>query len=268
MLRARVFTALVLLGLLLLTLFVLPDWAWLAFSGLIAAGLAWEWGGLVRLCGPERFLFCALLTVLTLGLGYPLLDEVPQTAFAVLPLLSVLFWVGVVPFWLRQRWKIAGVLPGMALGFVVLLPALLAFVQIRVFNPWLLLFVMVCIWLADIAAYFVGRRFGRRKLAPHISPGKSWEGAFGALVCVPLFGLLAAFFFADVVELDRLLFLSLFFVALTALSIEGDLFESLLKRDAALKDSGRLLPGHGGLLDRMDSLTSTLPLVWLAVLLW
>jgi phosphatidate cytidylyltransferase len=268
MLRARVFTALALLGLFLLALFGLPDLAWLFFSSLIAAGLAWEWGGLVRLCGPYRFLFCVLLTALTLGLGYPLLDEVPQTDFAVLPLISVLFWVGVVPFWLRHRWKVAGTLPGITLGFVVLLPSLLAFVQIKLFNPWLLLFVMVCIWLADSAAYFVGRRFGHRKLAPQISPGKSWEGALGALVCVPFFGLLTAVFLADVLEPGRLVFLGLFFVALTILSIEGDLFESLLKREASLKDSGRLLPGHGGLLDRMDSLTSTLPLVWLALLFW
>ena len=127
---------------------------------------------------------------------------------------------------------------------------------------------MAVVWVADIAAYFTGRAFGRRKLAPSISPGKTWEGAAGAAVAVLAFGfgilaMLGAELQGGVAAIAVVL------LAWTAVSIVGDLFESLLKRQAGLKDSGNILPGHGGILDRIDSLTSTLPMValgavWLA----
>jgi phosphatidate cytidylyltransferase len=122
--------------------------------------------------------------------------------------------------------------------------------------------------VADIAAYFAGRAFGRHKLAPAISPGKTWEGAGGAVVGVLVFGLiLIATRAPGMLNGPALAAAAALLVALTALSIQGDLFESLLKRQAGVKDSGTLLPGHGGILDRIDSLTSTLPLVGL-VTLW
>ena len=131
----------------------------------------------------------------------------------------------------------------------------------------LVLGVMAAVWVADIAAYFTGRAFGRRKLAPSISPGKSWEGAYGAVAGVCAYGLACLSYIGyPVAEPGKLVLALVGLVAFTAVSIIGDLFESLVKRQAGVKDSGTLLPGHGGILDRIDSLTSTLPLAALVVL--
>ena len=127
---------------------------------------------------------------------------------------------------------------------------------------------MAVVWVADIAAYFTGRAFGRRKLAPSISPGKTWEGAAGAAVAVLAFGFGVLAMRGAELQ-GGVAVIAVVLLAWTAVSIVGDLFESLLKRQAGLKDSGNILPGHGGILDRIDSLTSTLPMValgavWLA----
>jgi phosphatidate cytidylyltransferase len=134
-------------------------------------------------------------------------------------------------------------------------------------SPWLLLAAMALVWVADIAAYFAGRAYGRRKLAPAISPGKTWEGAIGAVAAVLVYGLAVMAFAGGLPSFGLLLVSALALVLLTAMSIVGDLFESLMKRQAEVKDSSQLLPGHGGVLDRIDSLTATLPLLAL-VLLW
>ena len=119
---------------------------------------------------------------------------------------------------------------------------------------------MATVWIADIAAYFFGRTFGRHKLAPTISPGKSLEGAFGGILAVVVYGYALSPWLPPALS-GNLSLLAVFLIALTAVSIVGDLFESLLKRQAGLKDSSQILPGHGGVLDRIDSLTSTLPIV-------
>jgi phosphatidate cytidylyltransferase len=176
-------------------------------------------------------------------------------------------WVFIVPAWMflglqsRNLWAMGLV------GWVVLIPTGLAMIDLRITSPWDLLGVMFVVWLADTAAYFSGRKFGKHKLAPSISPGKTWEGVLGALVFVTIYvaaigwgtGLIKTFLvFAAVV------LISWFWVAL---SVMGDLFESAIKRQAGVKDSGNLLPGHGGLLDRIDALTSTLPFVALVIIL-
>uniref|UniRef100_UPI003FA26E9D phosphatidate cytidylyltransferase n=1 Tax=Zoogloea ramigera TaxID=350 RepID=UPI003FA26E9D len=167
----------------------------------------------------------------------------------------------------RARWKLAGAGAAALVGFVLLVPPSLAIAHLRLLSPWLLLGVMAAVWVADIAAYFTGRAFGRRKLAPSISPGKSWEGAYGAVVGVAVYGLTCLSYIGyPLGEPGRLVLALVGLVAFTAVSIIGDLFESMVKRQAGVKDSGTLLPGHGGILDRIDSLTSTLPLAALVVL--
>jgi phosphatidate cytidylyltransferase len=134
-------------------------------------------------------------------------------------------------------------------------------------QPWLLLSLLAIVWIADTGAFFVGRRFGRHKLAPTVSPGKSWEGVAGGLACVLLYvAVLQGTGAAAGGPLDGAAGW-LLALTLTALSVQGDLFESMLKRQAGAKDSGTLLPGHGGVLDRIDALTSTLPVAALAVYL-
>ncbi|MGV0951420.1 MAG: phosphatidate cytidylyltransferase, partial [Azonexus sp.] len=152
---------------------------------------------------------------------------------------------------------------GLIVGLVVLFPAWLALVQLRVAGPGVLLAILAIVWMADVAAYFSGKRFGKHKLAPSISPGKTWEGAIGGGIGVVLYGIALRLGFAfEPVGLPLWVFGLL---AVTAISIMGDLYESMLKRQAGIKDSSNVLPGHGGVLDRIDSLTSTLPVV---ALLW
>jgi phosphatidate cytidylyltransferase len=152
---------------------------------------------------------------------------------------------------------------GLLIGIVVLFPTWLALVQLRVVGPGVLLAIMATVWMADIAAYFSGKTFGKHKLAPTISPGKTWEGAIGAGIGVVFYGIALRLGFSF--EPVGLPLWVLGLLAVTAISIMGDLYESMLKRQAGIKDSSNVLPGHGGVLDRIDSLTSTLPVV---ALLW
>jgi CDP-diglyceride synthetase len=166
--------------------------------------------------------------------------------------------------WCRSGCNGAGLSPTLVSlwrpACVLLLPVWLALVQLRQAGPLALLAIMAVVWLADIGAYFAGRSLGKHKLAPSISPGKTWEGAIGGGVAVLVYGLLLSSRLPAILA-GNLPLLLVVLVLLTAISILGDLFESLLKRQAGLKDSSKVLPGHGGVLDRIDSLTSTLPLV-------
>ncbi len=274
MLRTRIITALILAAGFCFALFVLPPLGWLIFVIAVTAVAAWEWGALMLLGGAARLLLGALFVVLcvliaacepaAVGIGDGFADAAWRLgAWIYLP--AAAFWLLVVPFWLRQRWGASGSL-GVLTGALLLLPAWLALVQLRQAGPGALLAVMLVVWLADIGAYFVGRGFGRHKLAPTISPGKTWEGALGGGVVVLVYGFLLSPILPAGLA-GNFWLIGLLFAALTAISILGDLFESLLKRQAGLKDSSNVLPGHGGLLDRIDSLTSTLPLVALIWLL-
>lgn len=265
MLRTRVITALVLMALLLPSLFWLPQTAWALLIAAFIGIAAWEWGALLAWSSASRWLLGLVTSALCAALA--LLDPgaIGADGFApgqpwvyVLYLASAAFWCLVIPFWLRGKWSLGGVY-GLFVGAVVLLPTWLAMVQLRALGPGLLLAVFAVVWMADIAAYFAGRRFGRNKLAPSISPGKTREGAYGAAVGVLIYGLIVGhFFFSALMPLPLWVAVLLL---LTAISIVGDLFESLLKRKAGIKDSSNVLPGHGGVLDRIDSLTSTLPIV-------
>lgn len=272
MLKTRVITALALMALLLPSLFFLPQSGWaLLIAGFIGVG-AWEWGALLGWRSSNRIFLGVLVAALCAFLS--LWDAAAVGANEFLPArpwvfaaygASALFWGGVIPFWLRGKWAL-GAYSGLLVGAVVLIPTWLAMAQLRAVGPGLLLAVFAVVWMADIAAYFAGRAFGRHKLAPSISPGKTWEGAVGAIVGVQVYGLLMRhFFFADFMGLPQW---SLMLLVLTGVSIVGDLFESLLKRKAGIKDSSNVLPGHGGVLDRIDSLTSTLPVVALFWLLF
>lgn len=274
MLKARVVTALLLLAGFLAMLFLLPFWGWVVFASAIAGIGAWEWSGLTKLDTTGRLSYAFALTTLSSALGWIVFD-IGTGAVSLVPLLSAvfflsgIFWLLVVPAWLRIKWPISAKLSGLLAGAVVLIPACLAMMHLRAFAPLLLLAAMASIWVADISAYACGRTYGRHKLATSISPGKTWEGAVGAVAGVVIFGAVVALADGRMPSTPRSwLLLCMALTVLTAVSILGDLFESLAKRQAGVKDSGTLLPGHGGVLDRIDSLTSTLPLVSLAVLHW
>lgn len=271
MLKTRVITAIVLLVGLLSALFLLPAGGWLLLCAAVAAGAGWEWGALAGFGRGLRAGFALALgaACLVVGDAVGLADGVlaAKAPLFVLYGLSAAFWLLAVPAWLSRKWRLGHPVLALVVGVVVLLPPALALAHLRLLGPWTLLAVMAVVWVADISAYFAGRAFGRRKLAPAISPGKTWEGAIGAGLGVLVFGYALALaggtalpLRADGAGLAPLL------LAYTAVSIIGDLFESLLKRQAGMKDSGSILPGHGGILDRIDSLTSTLPLAALAAL--
>lgn len=255
MFRARLVTALFLLVGFLAALFKLPEFHWAALMlGMIVLG-AWEWGRLATFSQQGQRLFALLVLVVgvTLLPGVIPGDWAHQALFWGI-LAAVPLWLVLAPLWLLKMHRETRK-PLMAVaGVAALLPGWLALVALRNTSPWLVLGLMATVWIADSAAYFAGKAFGRRKLAPQISPGKTWEGVAGALVAVTLYG--------GVVHV--LTGISLWLVVglwgVTVLSIVGDLFESLLKRQAGLKDSGTVLPGHGGVLDRIDGLLPTLPL--------
>ncbi len=263
MLKERIATAIVLLGGLLAALFVLPTQQF----AIPVAAIVWlasiEWAGLAGFGRAGKYAYAAVNTLAfsTVVWGFQALDPARrEVAMIFAP--SAFFWFAVVPYWLAR-----GSIPGSSAlavlaGIVVVVPAGLAMVSLHSIGPQILLLLLAFVWIADIAAYFVGRAIGRHKLAPRISPGKTWEGAAGALVATSIYAIICMMALPQIsVTVGSGFWGVCLFVAvlLCALSIIGDLFESLVKRQAGVKDSGTLLPGHGGVLDRIDSITSTLP---------
>jgi phosphatidate cytidylyltransferase len=260
-LKQRLLTVAALLPLLLAFIFLLPNAVWALVTCIPIALAAMEWGGLAGYGRPGRWAFTALVlgTGVVLALWRTVFHDTAEPAFLVacLNIGSMIFWTVAVPLWLHYKWRNVGALLMAACGWIVLVPAWIAIVTLQR-SPGILFAVLLLVWIADTAAYFAGRRFGRRKLAPLISPGKTWEGVIGAYAAVIVYSILAGFFLQSSGGFDRA-GLIIFFAVLAGLSILGDLFESWIKRQAGAKDSGTLLPGHGGMLDRIDSLTSTLP---------
>jgi phosphatidate cytidylyltransferase len=269
MLKQRVITAVILLVLFLLALFLLPTLGWAALVIIIVMQGSLEWARLSRL--TKKTISAYLWLTLAVMLGIVWLDTRYPGQFESLHMLiygmSAMLWLIVVPLWLLARWHVHRPLLMMLTGWMLLIPTGLAMMDLRIQNPWWLLGVVGLVWVADIAAYFSGRKFGKTKLAPNISPGKTWEGVFGALLGVTAYVLLIVWtsdHLTNYVALSGMLIASWGWVGL---AVMGDLFESAIKRQAGVKDSGTLLPGHGGLLDRIDALTSTLPLAAMVILL-
>lgn len=263
MLKQRIITAAILAPLMIAGLFGLEGSGFALFTGGVVALAAWEWAnlaGITRLVG--RLGYVAVLVALMVAGWFS------GAAHATWPLwlalggwLASLYWVAGYPErGLHWRSRTARAL----IGLWVLLPCWAGFVQLRVDGLEWLLYVLLLVWMADIGAYFAGRRFGRRKLAPRVSPGKSWEGVYGGMAVTALLALgYAVSLSLSVVDT---LWLVVATVLITLVSVLGDLLESMFKRWRGIKDSGRLLPGHGGILDRIDSLTAAVPLFALSLI--
>jgi phosphatidate cytidylyltransferase len=258
MLRTRVLTGSILGAILLLGLFMLPSiWAVTAFGAVFSLA-AWEWAGFGALSAPAaRALYAAVMV----AIFWATWIWTVETKHLILMLAAACAWWVIAGLWLSMAPQRHRPLLVLLCGVAVLTPAFAALARMvasaRGFAPgpqivlWLVL--MVC--AADIGAYFAGRRFGRRKLAPRVSPGKTWEGAIGGLVMVCIVACAGAAYFSLPIHLAVV-----FGCGIGIFSIIGDLTESMFKRAAALKDSGTILPGHGGLLDRLDSVTAAAPL--------
>ncbi|KPK30536.1 MAG: hypothetical protein AMJ66_09460 [Betaproteobacteria bacterium SG8_40] len=262
MLKQRLLTVAVILPLFLAMLFLAPNAVWGAALVVAITVAAFEWARLAGWPPVGRTVFaavvaasCAALLILSVLMPEALFDR--RLLFP-LCLLATLFWILLAPAALHFQWRLRRPLTASVAGWLVLVPTWLAAMVLQR-EPVLLLLLLGGVWIADTAAYFAGRRFGNHKLAPRISPGKTVEGLIGAYLAVLIYAVVVLRVFRPEAEFTAYLALLVFGCILTSLSVEGDLLESWFKRQAGAKDSGDLLPGHGGMLDRIDSLTATMP---------
>jgi phosphatidate cytidylyltransferase len=260
MLRQRVITALLMAPVaLFVVLWLQHEITALVFALLVAVG-AWEWSAFPGY--PQRamrYLFvlmtvCALGALWLAGVVPPILTAsaaayVDWTLFAAcIWWIAALAWISLIPARVsRSAATIA--------GLFVLVPAWLALVRLHAITPQLVLFLILLVVAADVGAYFGGRQFGKHKLAPRVSPGKTWEGVAGGLVAAGIMAAVGVYWF----DARPVAFAALCAIVVIA-SVIGDLTESMFKRHVGLKDSGSLLPGHGGVLDRVDSITAAAPI--------
>lgn len=265
MLKTRVITAIVLLGIFIPALFFSSMMLWASLMMALALVGVREWAGFLALTERQERIYLIFSALAGLCLLFLLHQSGLHWFFyqSLLVLwLATIFWLVVVPLALffhyfpHQKWI------NMLVGLGLMLSLWMALVTTQALNPIFLLVIISTIWLADSAAYFAGKKFGKHKLAPAISPGKTWEGVVGALCAVAVY--------ASVLKLSGAV--STWWVlgclwVVTIAGIYGDLFESFFKRRANLKDSGQFLPGHGGLLDRVDGVIPALP-VGLCLVLW
>jgi len=265
MLAQRVVTAVVLLAILVPAIFLAPPWGWGLVSLALLTVAGFEWG---RLVGSRASAWAMGLGLGAGGLLYLWARVSADAAHAPhwvvwLAGAGLSFWLLVAP---RSLARVERIGPARAIGVLVLACCWIALYELRLHGSLMLVSCMAIIWLADIGAFFSGRRFGRRKLAPRVSPNKSWEGVVGGMALVlvaaalvgaawPTHGVFSNWLGARAGGAGAAVLL----LAIAALSVVGDLYESLLKRLAGVKDSGWVLPGHGGVLDRIDALIPTMP---------
>lgn len=250
MLRTRVITGAISLAIIGVVLFVVPPfYAQLGITAIVLAG-AWEWSGFLELStAAARYGYVALIGALLVTFVF----VTPDLSIALLQIGCAWWFIAFIwtllfptPIPLAVRWLC---------GALVLAPLFIALLFLYELSPMLLLLALIIVWAADSGAYFAGKQFGRVKLAPSISPGKTWEGVLGGLLVV----VILALGWAHYSGMDSAVLLP-FCLAVGAISIVGDLTVSMFKRTAGLKDSGNLFPGHGGVLDRVDSVAAATPL--------
>jgi phosphatidate cytidylyltransferase len=269
MLLQRVLTALVLVPLTILIIWLSSEPAFAAIVGFAFLGAMWEWSALAGLTATV-----GRVAVLVVAAGlFAVLWWMRETMATPLALAVGIAWWLVACLWLRHF--AFGAAPTfenrvikLIAGLFVIVPAWMALVSIHgrsTHGHWWVLLTLVIVWASDIGAYFSGRTFGKRKLAPQISPGKTWAGAYGAMVAGLLVAEIGGWLLG--VRGAQLIALALLAAITVSISIVGDLIESLMKRHAQVKDSGTIFPGHGGLMDRLDSVFAATPVFAAGLLL-
>lgn len=261
-LKQRIITAIFLFAAVVAGILLLPP-VWFAIVVMvvfISIG-GWEWSKLVGFEKYHQGLFIAWLLI-ACYFAYRLIDF--RWAFLVA---GILFWAiafillatyeNGTNFYKNNKWLLR------LSAFFVLVPSWIAMVALHEKNPQMVLYVIILVAMADTGAYFSGKSFGKNKLAPELSPGKTREGLFGGLIAAAMWAVVGAVYF-DLPNRDWIYFV-LLSIAVALISVSGDLLESLIKREAGRKDSGNILPGHGGILDRIDGLLAALPLFTLGV---
>ncbi|HVF17018.1 MAG TPA: phosphatidate cytidylyltransferase [Steroidobacteraceae bacterium] len=263
MLRQRIITALILAALVLGAIFWLPEDITAAVITLLVLAGAWEWAaftGLKHALGRIAYVLLiagCIAFVWSHGTSSPRAEQLLSAA---------LIWWVVALVWVATMPSVGNRGSAALAGILVLVPAWLALIRLHQLAPYWLLFLLLLVVATDVGAYFAGRKFGRHKLAPKVSPGKTWEGVLGGLAAAAVTAAIGTAWF----KVDIAAFIAVCAVVVAA-SVVGDLTESLFKRHAGLKDSGTILPGHGGVLDRVDSVTAAAPIFvlgldWLGLL--
>ncbi len=261
-LKQRVVTGAVLIVAVFLGVLFLPSNYFAIASLIVLVSMGgWEWARLVALDSATQSLFVVGLLIVALSAYF--IDNL-RWVFIVA---GVLWWVAALVLlaiyeqgtylYKNYPWLLR------LAGFLVLVPAWIALITLHQHYPLLVLYLIFLVAITDSGAYFMGKAFGRNKLAPELSPGKTREGMFGGVAGALIWSILGAWFF-DLAATDWLYFILLSLVV-AFISVSGDLFESLIKREAGQKDSGNILPGHGGILDRVDGLIATLPIFTLGI---
>lgn len=253
MFSVRLATAAALLAVFVSALLYLPNPWWNALLMPILLGASWEWGRLARYAPAMRWVFCALVLGSALALWLAAGAGLAAAVFAI----SCAFWLLMAPAWLAMRWRVDSPAALTLTGWIVLVPTWLALSRLQA-EPAQLLALLGIVWLADTGAYLAGKAWGKHKLAVAISPGKTWEGIAGAAALVAVYYVALSRGLPDWDWWGNARGVVLF-AGVALISVVGDLFESWMKRQAGTKDSGTLLPGHGGILDRIDSMTSSMP---------
>ncbi|MEH0875943.1 phosphatidate cytidylyltransferase [Pectobacterium cacticida] len=272
MLKYRLITAFILIPIVIAALFLLPPLGFTLVTLAVCMLAAWEWGQLAGFASYGQRLWLAILCGLLLALmllslpAYHYSVHIPQISIA---LWSSLVWWGIALFLVlfypasASLWRHSRALR-LVFGIMTIVPFFWGMIALRHYHyaldpfagAWWLLYVMLLVWGADSGAYLFGKLLGKRKLAPKVSPGKTWEGFLGGLATSALISLLFSFYAPLTVVTSTLLICS---IAAALASVLGDLTESMFKREAGIKDSSHLIPGHGGVLDRIDSLTAAVP---------
>jgi phosphatidate cytidylyltransferase len=247
--KQRIITAVIALFVLMLVLFVVPEQVALLVIVVVMLGGAWEWSAFLSASGNGTRI-AYVFTIAAMLAAVSFLEVDTDLILAV----SIIWWFGALvwsfyfptPIPMFVRWLA---------GALVIVPLYVALLVLYAAGPMILLFALLIVWVADSGAFFAGKTLGRVKLAPAISPGKTWEGVIGGLAAVVLLTLLRSVW----VDTDLAVFVP-FCLAVACISIVGDLTVSMFKRTAGVKDSGSLFPGHGGVLDRIDSVAAAAPL--------
>nr|MBV6628542.1 phosphatidate cytidylyltransferase [Oceanococcus sp. HetDA_MAG_MS8] len=257
MLLTRLLTALALIPLVVAAVLWLPPAGLAVLLALVAAGSAWEWSQFAL--HPRRGRLSYALGVGLLAVLLPLQPWLTAVLGCVF-WLSMLIWLGVFPRGIRQGITQPALRLLIGAALLVLFAAGALAMALEPAGRELILITLVLVWAMDVGGYFAGKRFGRRRLAPLISPNKSWEGFWGGAVLAAIVAVVAAYGVLGLSGASAMGFVGLAMVV-AMLSVIGDLTESMFKRQTGIKDSGTLLPGHGGLLDRLDSTYAAMPLM-------
>jgi phosphatidate cytidylyltransferase len=272
MLYQRILTAVPFAALVFWLIFFQPTSVFFYFVLFIVLISAYEWARLSAVKNIYlRSAYAVIITALAWGMQQYAADYVQWSVF-----ISVMWWFSITFYLKFAKPKAASSdlkLDKLLVAFIILPAAALAMQKIHAFQlgldwqgPAWLFYALSLVWVADSGAYFAGKKFGKNKLAPNISPGKTKEGLLGAVITTSLYTLLASYYFD--LDRDRAVLLVLLSVIVTFISVTGDLYISFMKREAGLKDSGNILPGHGGMLDRVDSVLAAMPVFLLGFNWW